>query len=383
MERKIKTSKIKQKRKPYILRTSRTETKEMNEQERIKIVFVGAVGSGRSTLINTLRGLKPICDDAAPCGINIVTEKAANCTFPTSSNIILRDMPGMNSGLYSLEEYCKIIEIDDVDLVLVLQDNVLLETDVQITEYLKTMNKPFLYVKTHIDFDVLNYLEDEEIDITRENLNSSSIYVDIVKKKIRHSLYTDISDNKMYETDFIDKKHFIVSGKIKHIEQYDMVKLIKAIIEYLPIHKQNLLLLNIFSFNADIIKEKIKILEDRIKYYMSSYMSSNLISIPGLKSSIDLTLVLNFSVDSSNYLYISEQRLINAFDNESIKFSVPFLTMDKLFTLLSEGSKDMDIGFEQHEDSTLQYITTYISCKFVLHKLEEHALQMIKLLNLE
>ena len=64
------------------------------KEQKLNIGFIGDRGCGKSTLINTLRGLFPSDEGAANTGQKETTKCPTPYPYPDNPNIILYDLPG-------------------------------------------------------------------------------------------------------------------------------------------------------------------------------------------------------------------------------------------------------------------------------------------------
>jgi len=83
----------------------------LEERSKLNIGFIGESGSGKSTLINSIRGVYPQEKEAAKTDIHECTKEPKAYHFPNIDNIILWDLPGVNTPKFPLETY-----LTDIDL---------------------------------------------------------------------------------------------------------------------------------------------------------------------------------------------------------------------------------------------------------------------------
>ena len=141
------------------------------------------------------------------------------------------------------EDYYGKVKFKDYDAYLIFTKSRFTAYDKQLAKKLKLLNKPFLFIRTHIDVDLKN--ESEKEDFTEEKT------LKMIKKDCLKNLRDLITS---------DEDVFLISNKVR--EKCEFVRLTQAILN-LPttylIHskKENLFLsLKAFSNARDVVKQK-------------------------------------------------------------------------------------------------------------------------------
>ena len=75
------------------------------KNDKLNIAFIGERGCGKSTLINSIRGLYPTDPGAALVDIIECTTDPTPYTHPNNVNLLLWDLPGVNTPNYTLDAY--------------------------------------------------------------------------------------------------------------------------------------------------------------------------------------------------------------------------------------------------------------------------------------
>ncbi len=83
----------------------------LEQRSKLNIGFIGESGSGKSTLINSLRGIYPHEKGAAETDIYECTKEPKAYNYPNFENIILWDLPGVNTPKFPLETYLANIDL--------------------------------------------------------------------------------------------------------------------------------------------------------------------------------------------------------------------------------------------------------------------------------
>ena len=213
--------------------------------EPVKLAVTGKSGVGKSSFINTIRNLKPGDPGfAASSSFGNTTEKATVYEYPGNPKITLHDLPGFGSIEFPTNEYGKTMKLYEYDYILIFV-GIIEENDLEIAKKLREMEKPFCFVRSKIDLDILNAKNDGESE------------KDAVEKIISKSL-----DNLKY-AGFYKAKLFVISNRNRKIYQFN--DLVSYIPKNLPALKCNAVMFSVLGeFTDDIINNKYQLLKDRI-----------------------------------------------------------------------------------------------------------------------
>jgi small GTP-binding protein len=214
--------------------------------EPVKLAVTGKTGVGKSSFINTIRNMKPGNYGFATmsCSGN-TTEKATVYEYPGNPKITLHDLPGFGTIEFPTNEYEKTMKLYEYDYILIFVGNIE-ENDLEIAKKkLREMGKPFCFVRSKIDLDILDAKNEGESE------------KDAVEKIISKSL-----DNLQY-AGFYKAKLFVISNHNRKIYQFN--DLVSYIPNKLPALKCNAVMFSVLGeFTDDIINNKYQLLKDRI-----------------------------------------------------------------------------------------------------------------------
>lgn len=176
--------------------------------------------------------------DAAPTGVTETTTKIESYPYPENKNIKLCDLPGVGSKNYQdLKAYCKKIDLKMFDEFLIVTATRFTNNDVELAKKLKSINKPFFFVRTKIDLDRQNESEKESFD----------------EKKMLEAIKTECSEN--LKGLWVDTTYLISN---KHPKRFDFPALIEAILNKLSLDKQVCFVFSMYVVSESILKEKVK-----------------------------------------------------------------------------------------------------------------------------
>ena len=119
---------------------------KLEESKNVKIKFgvTGMSGAGKSSFINSIRGIEDDDDDelAAKVGQVESTLEPASYTYPDNPNITFMDLPGIGTPKFpNLKIYCKKVKLETYDVFLILTSVRFLEYDLQLAKKINSMNK--------------------------------------------------------------------------------------------------------------------------------------------------------------------------------------------------------------------------------------------------
>ena len=130
---------------------------------KINVALAGKSGKGKSTLINTIRGLKPNDPNAAKVGAVETTTDPAPYSFPGSEDILLWDLPGSETPNYPLDTYVSRLGLRYFDAVIIVSAGPLHEGDLRLMNEVKKHGVPFYFVRNQVNLDVRYQEEDYDI----------------------------------------------------------------------------------------------------------------------------------------------------------------------------------------------------------------------------
>ncbi|KAF9045552.1 interferon-inducible GTPase-domain-containing protein [Panaeolus papilionaceus] len=138
------------------------------DSQKVNIGVVGTSGTGKSSLLNSLRGLTPRSQGAAATGINETTNKVQGYPDTRNPNIIWYDVPGANTTRVKGWSYFVDHGLYCFDVLVVVFDNRFTQTAVTLLSNANRCFIPTLLVRTKADQLINNYIDDARDDITKE-----------------------------------------------------------------------------------------------------------------------------------------------------------------------------------------------------------------------
>ncbi|CAD7937332.1 unnamed protein product [Amoebophrya sp. A25] len=128
---------------------------------RINFAVAGAGGVGKSTLINTLRGLKAKDPLAAQVGAKETTMEPMDYRFPSQQKpfssltnldkVSLWDLPGVGTEAFPAEHYVKAMGLRYFDGVLIVTAERFTQNDIMLMNALAEFDVPFYMIRNKVD----------------------------------------------------------------------------------------------------------------------------------------------------------------------------------------------------------------------------------------
>ncbi|XP_075398831.1 interferon-inducible GTPase 1-like [Tenrec ecaudatus] len=120
----------------------------------LNIAVTGECGSGKSSFINALRGLKPGDEQSADIGVVETTMEPTTYQHPKFPTVIFWDLPGIGTTNFPPEEYLKKVKFGEYDFFIIISSAHFKDTDVQLAKAIKETRKHFYFVRSKIDIDL-------------------------------------------------------------------------------------------------------------------------------------------------------------------------------------------------------------------------------------
>ncbi|XP_072298251.1 T-cell-specific guanine nucleotide triphosphate-binding protein 2-like [Eucyclogobius newberryi] len=212
----------------------------------LTIAVTGETGSGKSTFVNALRGLKNSDEGAAPAGVVETTMEPTEYLHPYYPNVKIWDLPGIGTTNFTADEYLEKMEFEKFDFFIIVSDTRFRENDAKLAQKIQNLEKKFYFVRSKIDHNIIDEKRDKKEFNEEETL-----------KRIRDDCIQGLKQLKIKSP-----KVFLVSGKDRNLFDFDA--LWKLLEKELPEHKREALLLAVTNISLDVINRKKQALKDKI-----------------------------------------------------------------------------------------------------------------------
>ncbi|KAG0582084.1 hypothetical protein KC19_3G032800 [Ceratodon purpureus] len=159
--------------------------------EKYHFALCGFTGTGKSSLINSFRGLRAKDKGAAPVGTDETTTNITRYPDPSSeppySRFVWYDIPGGGTAAVSSEKYYKDQGLYAFDAVIVVYDDRFTELDESIIKDCVRHNTPVFIVRSKADQHIDNKIRDEN-GFTRDDDEYNVVYPEVQAKYVKESM---------------------------------------------------------------------------------------------------------------------------------------------------------------------------------------------------
>ncbi|XP_069932427.1 interferon-gamma-inducible GTPase 10 isoform X2 [Oryctolagus cuniculus] len=212
----------------------------------LNIAVTGDSGSGKSSLVNTLRGIGDEGEDAAPVGAKDTTMERKPYKHPKFPSVTIWDLPGFGTPNFQLKGYLDKVKFGEYDLFIIVSASFFTKYDLELAKGIRAMKKNFYLVRTKVDFDLQNEQQFKPTTYEREK----------VLEEIRNN-----SLKEFYKND-IELQTFLISNKDS--SEFDFSILMDTLLKDLPNQKRNKFMLSLPSITEAAIEKKKESLKQNI-----------------------------------------------------------------------------------------------------------------------
>lgn len=214
-------------------------------------------------------------DRAAKVGVKQTTLKSTCYTHPTNPKIQFWDLPGIGTPTYpDFKTYFEKEPLDKYDAFLVFSEKRFTENDKQLCKKIRSMNKHFFFIRSHIDSDIE----------AEKNVKKKSFREEATLKEIRSDCLENLHGLVRKEDDI-----FLISNF--HRALWDFDRLCEAILDALPMRQRESLTLSLRSWSAATLKRKVEILQRRILKVATMSAAVAVVPLPGVSILADFALI--------------------------------------------------------------------------------------------
>jgi predicted GTPase len=185
----------------------------------IHIGITGQSGVGKSTFINTIRGLRADDPHAAPVGVVETTKTIVSYPDKNNTNLIYWDLPGCGTSNFPRDSYLNIVDFKKFDHLIIITADRFTENDLWLVNQAQERQKPFFLVRNKINIALENERQDHPSRSEQE-----------VMETIRNNLISQLSNPFL--------SVYLISTRLNQYFAWDFPKLIKDLIEKAPKAKQ-------------------------------------------------------------------------------------------------------------------------------------------------
>ncbi|XP_052050320.1 uncharacterized protein LOC127693473 isoform X11 [Apodemus sylvaticus] len=302
----------------------------------LNIAVTGETGTGKSSFINALRGVRDEEEGAAPTGVVETTMKRTSYPHAKLPNVKIWDLPGIGTTNFPPQNYLMEMKFDEYDFFIIISATRFKEIEIHLAKAIEKMNTKFYFVRTKIDQDVSNEQRSKPRTFNRDS----------VLKKIREDCSGHLQKALSSQPPV-----FLVSNL--DVSDFDFPKLETTLLSELPAHKRHIFMMSLHSVTETAIDRKRDFLRQKI--WLEALKAGVLATIPLVGFIEDEIQKLEKTLNLyRSYFGLDEASL----ENIAKVFNVPVNEIKahlKCFHLLT---KNKDMSFKE---KLLKYIE-HISC---------------------
>ncbi|XP_028633550.1 uncharacterized protein LOC114629644 isoform X2 [Grammomys surdaster] len=214
----------------------------------LNIAVTGETGTGKSSFINALRGVREEEGGAAPTGVVETTMERTPYPHPKLPNMTIWDLPGIGTTNFPPKTYLTEMKFGEYDFFIIISATRFKEIDANLAKAIEKMNTKFYFVRTKVDQDVSN----------EQRSKPKSFNSDSVLKKIR-----DDCSEKLQEALSSQPPLFLVSNF--DVSDFDFPTLETTLLRELPAHKRHIFMMSLHSVTETAIDRKRDFLRQKIR----------------------------------------------------------------------------------------------------------------------
>lgn len=264
---------------------------------QLDIAVTGESGAGKSTFVNTLRGLGDEDEGAAATGVTETTAQPTPYPYPGYPNVVLWDLPGIGTPNFQADHYLEAVEFSRYDFFIILASERFKENDIRLAQAIVGVGKRFYFVRNKVDNDL-------EAMGRRKNPPSEEDVLEEIRNDCR---------KKFALAGLADAKVFVLSSIT--MNRFDFQTFEDTLEKELPSHKRHAFLLSLPNISSTIIEKKRQLLHQEVwKVALISSLVAT-VPLPGLAFTCDVSILLrklttyrkDFGLDAASLSRLAER----------------------------------------------------------------------------
>ncbi|KAL0151625.1 hypothetical protein M9458_053026 [Cirrhinus mrigala] len=280
----------------------------------LNVAVTGVTGSGKSSFVNALRGLKDDDVGAAPTGVTETTVEPTMYEHAEMPNVKIWDLPGIGSPNFKANKYLKDVKFNTYDFFIILTSVRFMENDIMLAKEIRKQKKGFYFVRSKIDNDISSEKKKKGFD----------------EQKVLSIIREDCQKNLK---ELGDPKVFLISSY--DLEEYDFESLQNILEDELPEHKKYALLQSWPVCSAASLEKKISMFKRMIWAASLASAGVAVVPLPGLSAACDLGIFVLF-VTRCYYAFGLDERSLTRLSEKVNKPHLKDLSKSKLVTAIRE-----------------------------------------------
>uniref|UniRef100_A0A8C8RHY0 IRG-type G domain-containing protein n=1 Tax=Pelusios castaneus TaxID=367368 RepID=A0A8C8RHY0_9SAUR len=239
------------------------EALEMADKISLNIAVTGESGSGKSSFVNAIRGLRDTDEGSAETGVIEMTIEPTAYPHPKYPNVKIWDLPGIGTPTFQPDTYLEQVQFSQYDFFIIIASEHFKYNHVTLALEIQRLGKKFYFVRCK----PLLYSETAILALIRENC---------VKN--------------LETAGFPSPQVFLIANP--EFGKYDSPKLQDTLIDELPRQKRLTFLRSLPNISKEALEKKKKVLQGQI--WLKSIASAAIaaVPIPGLSTACDVAILV-------------------------------------------------------------------------------------------
>ncbi|XP_052775807.1 T-cell-specific guanine nucleotide triphosphate-binding protein 2-like [Mya arenaria] len=234
------------------LREKLEETINGWKKIKINIAVTGESGTGKSSFINSIRGL--MADDPGAAEVSAVetTMKPKAYDHPDNPNLQVWDLPGVGTSTFTRDNYLQEVDLSRFDFVLLLSSSRFKENDIWLAkEILKLKpNYNLFFVRTKIDEDLRSSQKGRRKIQTLKDMQA-------LQQTVRDNVRINLEKGKIFKAHI-----YLVDNYDK--EAFDFATIVSKLIQKVSRLKREAMIMSLSGITNEVVQKKLAILKSRI-----------------------------------------------------------------------------------------------------------------------
>ncbi|XP_077919698.1 interferon-inducible GTPase 5-like [Halichoerus grypus] len=253
-------------------------TLHLLENARLDIGITGGTGLGKSTFVNTIRGLGDEDPKSAYTGVVEMTVGPTPYAHPKYPNVIIWDLPGISTPTFQAEKYLQRVLPARYDFFIIITSQSFTAHHAQLAREILQLGKHFYLIRSEVDVDIAASRSRRPSTFSEERV-LSQIWEDCWRRLEAGGLK--------------DPKVFLLS--MFELGKYDFHLLEEVMAKDLESHKRHVLLLAMPSVSEPVLERKAASLRQLIWLVAAVACGVNPSPVPGVQ---DVVCDLHMLIDS-------------------------------------------------------------------------------------
>ncbi|XP_072125843.1 interferon-gamma-inducible GTPase 10-like [Mobula birostris] len=266
------------------------------DKTELNIAVRGESGTGKSTFINAMRGLRSDDPGAAEVGTTETTKKPTGYSHPTLPNVRYWDLPGMGTTEFSAAKYLRKMKFKQYDFFIIISNCRFKENDVKLAKEIEQWGKKFYFVRSKIDDDLNSMKKQKKVINGEEEL-----------EKIRSDTV-----RRLAQAGFPESSVFLISSL--EPSEFDFTQLNKGLEDDLNNVKKRIFVLALPNLSVEIVQRKYETLKKHIWMFATLSGGMGAVPVPGFSLACDISILIGAIVHFRKCLDLDDaslQRLAN------------------------------------------------------------------------